>query len=441
MGKDIYKITNEEILKPVTRTIYAVVGQVDIGKSTFISDLVKAAENRDLPVDSLCEEHSNERTIRSAQILVRHEGKEYVFIDCPGHINDYPEEIMSGLSSSDFILWLSSSTKDDCMDEYEKEVRQKFPILTQQPYLRLYPKQIDRHLGFDHYLSPEKDYKQMLSSLPIFEYFTNERSMVRAYDTTLLALNRAKKPVVFLSGGKDSVVLTDIVSKTDKDKKVTYVYPVSGYDVKELNKEFFEKIKNHFGIEIKTFNILPEGFVLTEDNVTEAMLTKAKLLTQYINENNFDFVFTGIRRDEEGIRSKEKFFSPRSKTGKFAILDSQIEFFGKEDSVVDIADHSDIGHWRVSPLLDMTELDIWKYTLINKLPVCNAYFDDGTGNRYRSLGDYPITEKTESKATTIQEIIQEIMANPQLTERMASRSKQDKHSKYAMEDFRKEGFF
>lgn len=439
MGKDIYKITNEETLKPTTRTIYAVVGRVDIGKSTFISDLVKAAESRDLPVDSLCEEHTNERTIRSAQILVRHKGKEYVFIDCPGHIDEYPEEIMSGLSVADFILWMSFSM-DDSMDEYEQGIRAKFTSLTNKPFIRLFPRQEERVLGFDHYLSSEAKYRHILNSLPRSS-LSNERAIQRAYNTTALALKRAKKPVVFLSGGKDSVVLTDIVSKIDKEKKVTYVYPISGYDVKELNAEFFADIKNHFGIDIKTFNILPEDFVLTEDNVTEAMLTKAKLLTDYINENEFDFAFTGIRRDEEGIRSKEKFFSPRSKKGKFSILDSQIEIFGEEDYIVDIADKTDIGHWRVSPLLDMTELDIWKYTLMNNLPVCNAYFDDGTGNRYRSLGDYPITDKTESKATTIQEIIEEIVANPQLTERMASRSKQDKHSRYAMEDFRKEGFF
>ena len=134
------------------------------------------------------------------------------------------------------------------------------------------------------------------------------------------------------------------------------------------------------------------------------MLCKARLLSERLACLNYKACFVGIRRDEEGTRAKEKFFSPRHKDGTFDMLAPQRELFMDEfnDDMLKTCDNI-----RVNPLLDLCEADVWYATKYFNLPICDEYFSKN-GLRYRSLGDWPTTTPISSSATTIQQICEEV---------------------------------
>ncbi|MEK9944524.1 MAG: sulfate adenylyltransferase subunit CysD [Alphaproteobacteria bacterium] len=113
-------------------------------------------------------------------------------------------------------------------------------------------------------------------------------------------------------------------------------------------------------------------------------------------------LIAGIRRDEEGLRAKERVFSPRDVDGKWALRDQPPEFWEQFNT-----DFPPGTHVRVHPLLAWTELDIWRYIQRENIPVVDLYFARD-GERYRSLGDQDITNPVPSAATTIEEIIAEL---------------------------------
>jgi sulfate adenylyltransferase subunit 2 len=119
-------------------------------------------------------------------------------------------------------------------------------------------------------------------------------------------------------------------------------------------------------------------------------------------ELGFRGLIAGIRRDEEGLRAKERVFSPRDVDGKWALRDQPPEFWEQFNT-----DFPPGTHVRVHPLLAWTELDIWRYIQRENIPVVDLYFARD-GVRYRSLGDQDITNPVPSAATTIEEIIAEL---------------------------------
>ncbi|MEX0807685.1 MAG: sulfate adenylyltransferase subunit CysD [Dongiaceae bacterium] len=125
-------------------------------------------------------------------------------------------------------------------------------------------------------------------------------------------------------------------------------------------------------------------------------------LRDAIAKHKFNGIIAGIRRDEESVRAKERYFSPRGDTGSWDFRDQPPEFWDHFNTSLPAGTHL-----RVHPLLHWTELDIWRYIQREDIPVVDLYYSKG-GKRYRSLGDQDITSPIESEAKTIAEIIAEL---------------------------------
>ena len=125
-------------------------------------------------------------------------------------------------------------------------------------------------------------------------------------------------------------------------------------------------------------------------------------LKQLIAERGFAGILLGIRRDEQAIRAKERGMSPRDAQGAWHVREQPTELWGHYTSTA-----PEGGHVRVHPLLEWTELDIWRYVEREAIPVCELYFARN-GKRYRSLGESDITFPVPSQAATIAEIIAEL---------------------------------
>ncbi|MBU2591717.1 MAG: sulfate adenylyltransferase subunit 2 [Nitrospinae bacterium] len=153
------------------------------------------------------------------------------------------------------------------------------------------------------------------------------------------------------------------------------------------------------------------------------------------NREPYTGVIVGVRADEEGSRSKERYFSPRDKENEWDVGDQPPEFWDQYKT-----DFAPGTHVRVHPLLDWTELNIWEYIEREKIPIVPLYFDRGEGKRYRSLGCYPCTNPVESEATTVKEIIEELRSGKfaNIAER-AGRA-QDKEDGGGLETLRREGY-
>ncbi|MCA9694489.1 MAG: sulfate adenylyltransferase subunit CysD [Nannocystaceae bacterium] len=146
----------------------------------------------------------------------------------------------------------------------------------------------------------------------------------------------------------------------------------------------------------------------------------------------FTGVIVGARADEEGSRSKERYFSPRNHANDWDIADQPPELWNQYKT-----DFAPGTHVRIHPLLDWTEINIWEYIERERIPIIDLYFDRGSGRRYRSLGCEPCTGSIESCARTPGEIVVELRRTN--TAERAGRA-QDNEAAYAMEKLRREGY-
>lgn len=153
------------------------------------------------------------------------------------------------------------------------------------------------------------------------------------------------------------------------------------------------------------------------------------------NTEPYTGVIVGVRADEEGSRSKERYFSPRNVHSKWDVGDQPPEFWDQYKT--DFAPNT---HVRIHPLLDWTELDIWEYIHREGIPVVPLYFDQGTGTRYRSLGCAPCTKPVESTAKSVKEIIDELKTGKFANIAERSGREQDKEDGGGLESLRKEGY-
>lgn len=133
-----------------------------------------------------------------------------------------------------------------------------------------------------------------------------------------------------------------------------------------------------------------------------AAARKTHGLKALIAEERLQGILAGIRRDEESTRAKERVFSPRAESGQWDFRDQPPEFWDQFKTDIPPGVHV-----RIHPLLHWTELDIWRYTRRENIPIVPLYLAKG-GKRYRSLGDADITHPIESDASTIDEIIAEL---------------------------------
>jgi len=164
----------------------------------------------------------------------------------------------------------------------------------------------------------------------------------------------------------------------------------------------------------------PQGAV---DRVTCCGLLKTKALTDTLSGQGPRFrfnhqtrayerdpdtaaytgVIVGARADEEGSRSKERYFSPRTPQNHWEVAEQPPEFWNQYKT-----EFAPGTHVRVHPLLDWTELNIWEYIEREHIPVVPLYFDQGSGTRYRSLGCAPCTSPIASTAKTVTAIVEEL---------------------------------
>jgi sulfate adenylyltransferase subunit 2 len=158
---------------------------------------------------------------------------------------------------------------------------------------------------------------------------------------------------------------------------------------------------------------------------------KTQALRQVIERHGFEALLLGIRRDEHGVRAKERYFSPRDADFRWNYADQPMELWDQYHSSI-----SPGRHYRVHPLLHWTELDIWKLILRENIPTVDLYFARD-GRRYRSIGCECCCQSVPSTAADVQAVIEELK-----TTRLAERAgrAQDKEQAQAMQKLRALGY-
>ncbi len=275
-----------------------------------------------------------------------------------------------------------------------------------------------------------------------------------------------RKTVLLYSIGKDSAVLIHLAAKAFYPAPIPF--PVMHIDTTWKFKEmitFRDEMVSKYGLNLITHtnktgveeNITP--FTVGISEYTRVMKTVA--LRQALDSNNFDAAIGGSRRDEERSRAKERIFSVRESGHRWDPRQQRPELWRTYNPRI-----TPEQSMRVFPLSDWTELDIWNYILLNDVPVNPLYFakerpvvfrgdqmimvDDErfpliNGEtpvmrkiRFRTLGCYPLTAAVESDATTIAEIVEEVM-NVKLSERATRLIDGEKED--SMEKKKTEGYF
>jgi sulfate adenylyltransferase subunit 2 len=143
----------------------------------------------------------------------------------------------------------------------------------------------------------------------------------------------------------------------------------------------------------------------------------------------------GARADEEGSRSKERYFSPRGQESAWDVGDQPPEFWNQYKT-----EFAPGTHVRIHPLLDWTELNIWEYIEREEIPTVSLYYDQGEGIRYRSLGCGPCTKAVNSTAANVAEIIVELRTGKFANIAERSGRAQDKDDGGGLETLRREGY-
>ncbi len=249
------------------------------------------------------------------------------------------------------------------------------------------------------------------------------------------AYERFKKPALLWSIGKDSTTLLWLCRKAFFGK---IPFPVLHIDTSFKFPEMYA-FRDHFAKEWNLdLHIAQNKAALdagvnydNKDAFTCCHELKTRALQLAIADYGFDALFVGIRRDEHGIRAKERYFSPRNEQFEWNYKEQQPELWDQYQ-----VQNKESEHTRVHPLLHWTEIDIWRYTEREEIPVCELYLAKN-GKRYRSLGCQPITKPVDSEADTIPKIIKEL-EETDIAER--SGRSQDKEQAYTMQKLRSLGY-
>ncbi|HEU5082938.1 MAG TPA: sulfate adenylyltransferase subunit CysD [Acidimicrobiales bacterium] len=275
-----------------------------------------------------------------------------------------------------------------------------------------------------------------------------------------------ERPVLLFSGGKDSIVMLELAIRAFAPAPIPFpvMHVDTGHNFPEVI-EFRDSRLERAGARLIVASVqesIDQGRVVeqTGPRASRNMLQTVTLLDA-IEEHGFDAVFGGARRDEEKARAKERVFSFRDDFGQWDPKGQRPELWNLYNGR-----HRKGEHIRVFPISNWTELDVWQYLHDEEVEIPNIYFAherrvferDGMllsesphielleGEsvftetvRYRTIGDMTCTGAVESKASTLQEIIDEVAAT-RITERGATRA-DDRVSEAAMEDRKKEGYF
>src|SRR4030042_7065206 len=274
-----------------------------------------------------------------------------------------------------------------------------------------------------------------------------------------------EKKVILFSGGKDSIVLVHLAKKAFWPAKMpcSLLHIDTGHNFEETLK-FRDDLAKELGVELIVKLVqdsIDQGKVKEETGVN-ASRNKAQSVTllDAIEELKIDVAVGGGRRDEEKARAKERFFSHRNEFGQWDPKNQRPELWNIFNGRKNVGEH-----FRVFPISNWTELDVWQYILSEKIRLPGLYYTHRrkifkrnetylawapfmqlkpteevfeTDVRCRTIGDITCTGVTLSKAHSLEEIISEIAAT-RVTERGGRYD--DKRSEAAMEDRKKEGYF
>ncbi len=247
------------------------------------------------------------------------------------------------------------------------------------------------------------------------------------------AYARHRNMAMLWSIGKDSTALLWLVRKAFFGPPP---FPVVHIDTGRKFREIYE-FRDRFAAEWNlNLLIARSGRALESapsfaDKLACCTELKTNALKRLIAERRFEALLLAIRRDEHGIRAKERFFSPRDSSFCWNYLDQPAELWDQFGAAADPDTHL-----RIHPMLDWRELDIWRYIRREGIPVTSLYFARG-GKRFRSIGCECCCQPVESDAATLDDIIEELRAT-RIAER-AGRA-QDKEQAFMMQKLRSLGY-
>lgn len=279
------------------------------------------------------------------------------------------------------------------------------------------------------------------------------------------AASQFERPAMLFSGGKDSIVMTHLARKAFYPARIPFplLHIDTGHNFPET-LTFRDEMVERIGATLIVRNVqdsIDKGRAKEEKgpNASRNMLQTVTLLDA-LEELKVDAAMGGARRDEEKARAKERFFSHRDEFGQWDPKNQRPELWMLLNGRKHIGEH-----FRVFPLSNWTEMDVWMYIALEKIPIPDIYFShrrkvvDRDGMllahsdfitvrdnekveemtvRFRTIGDMTCTGAVLSPASSLGEIIDEVAAS-KTTERGTRAD--DKRSDTAMEDRKKAGYF
>ena len=278
-------------------------------------------------------------------------------------------------------------------------------------------------------------------------------------------VSQFEKPALLFSGGKDSILLTHLAKKAFYPAKIPFplIHIDTGHNFPETIS-FRDNLIKELDVKLIVGSVqesIDNGRVIEESgsNSSRNSLQIVSLLDT-IDKYKVDAALGGARRDEEKARAKERFFSHRDEFGQWDPKNQRPELWNLFNGRKHYGEH-----FRIFPISNWTELDVWEYIRLEKIKLPSLYFShqrqcivrDGVilANseyiklrekeevktmtvRFRTCGDMPITGAVESSANNLDQIIEEITSS-RTTERGGRAD--DKRAETAMEDRKKQGYF
>lgn len=251
------------------------------------------------------------------------------------------------------------------------------------------------------------------------------------------AFSQVERLATLWSVGKDSSVLLWLIRKAFFGQvPVPCIHIDTTYKIPEMIA-FRDALAREWGLELvvgKNERALAAGTTFPQgmaDRVQCCSLLKRDGLQQLVDQHGYEALILGIRRDEEGTRAKERYFSPRNNQFQWEFKNQPPEIWDQYKTSFEPGTHL-----RIHPLLHWTEVNIWEYIDRERIPVVDLYFAR-EGYRYRSLGCAPCTNRIASSARNVPEIIDELRST-RVSER--STRAQDQESEDAFERLRESGY-
>lgn len=274
-----------------------------------------------------------------------------------------------------------------------------------------------------------------------------------------------ERPALLFSGGKDSIVVSYLAMKAFYPARVPFplLHIDTGHNFTEtieFRDHWVKKLDMNLLVR-KVQDSIDKGRVKEEKGIHASRnALQTVTLLDAINELKIDAAIGGARRDEEKARAKERFFSHRDEFGQWDPKNQRPELWNLFNGRKHMGEH-----FRIFPLSNWTELDVWRYIQKEKIELPSLYFShkrkvfERNGNlyaiadfmqldpsekaenkvvRFRTIGDMTCTGAVESTATSLDEIIAEV-ATSRVTERGTRID--DQRSESAMEDRKKQGYF